>query len=108
MGAGLERLTKECLGLPDRQRRGCFHGLGKLYQWKVAKNPYLLGRVCHNGSQEDQIVCIEGAIEKLADFNYQKAIRACLSLIGKNLEVCAAAAKNKMYRLNKPSMAYYL
>ncbi len=49
-------------------------------------------------------MCIEGAIEKLADGNEQKAWAACASLVGENAIVCKAAAREKMYRLHKPTM----
>ncbi len=71
------------------------------------RNPGLLGRVCGQGDANDRIMCIEGAIEKLADHDETKAMAVCATLAGDNKEVCAAAAKGKMYQLGKPSMALY-
>ena len=102
-----KRLVKECQKLPDSQRRGCFHGLGKAYQVTVNQNPTLLPEVCLVGRQEDQIMCIEGVIEKLADYDQKTAMLACSYLKGENAKVCYEAGKEKMYRINKPTMKLY-
>ncbi len=102
-----QMLVEECLKLPDSQRLGCFHGLGNVYLKTVARKPALLSEICLAGRQEDQIMCIEGVIEKLADYDERLAMLACSSLKGENAKVCYEAAKEKMYRLNKPTMKLY-
>jgi len=103
-----EKLANECLELPKSLRLGCFHGLGKANTRAIFKNPKHLDEVCHYGTPDDQAVCIEGVIEKLAEYNEQKAISACNSLSGDRAKICLAAVKNKMYSLNKPTMELYL
>lgn len=103
-----EQLLAHCLSLPDRLRMGCFHGLGRHFQGTVAKTPDALHRVCEKGSGADRAVCIEGAIEKLSDYESALAERACRSIVGKDQEICLAAAHDGMYRLTKPTMTYYL
>lgn len=104
----IEKIANECLGLPKSLRLGCFHGLGNANIRAILKKPQRLYDICHYGTPDDQSICIEGVIEKLADFNEQKANAACRTLLGNRAEICWAAAKDKMYRLNKPTMKLYL
>lgn len=102
-----QRLIDECLGLTGRQQHGCFHGLGAMYSRDVAKRPSLLPDLCLRGDPEDQILCIEGVIEKMADFDEDQALAVCAILTGENAKVCTAGAQEKMYRLHKPTMKLY-
>jgi hypothetical protein len=102
-----EDLIEVCVELSGRRRLGCFHGLGATYSRSVADSPALMPIVCRAGSSEDQIMCIEGVIEKLASFSEERAEIVCATLEGKNAEVCRAGASEKMYRLDKPSMRLY-
>lgn len=103
-----EQLRAHCLSLPDRQRQGCFHGLGAYVIDEVGENPALLTKVCGQGGEIDRALCIEGAIEKLSDHDPAAAERACGTLSGEDKPVCLAAAHDGMYRLDKPTMKYYL
>jgi hypothetical protein len=104
-----EQLVQECLGLPDRRRRGCFHGMGALYSAMVGMTPTLFPAVCLHGGLEDHIVCIEGVVEMLADHDETQALNACAVLEGGTiLEICQAAAREKMYRINKSSLGLYV
>ncbi len=106
-GLGLEHLVMLCAQLPDETRAGCFHGLGSTYTPVLTTYPGLLKVVCSYGSKTEQALCIEGAIEKLADFNEQWALAACEFLDGSNKDVCLTATRGKMYRLYKPTMELY-
>jgi len=106
-GLGLEHLVVLCAQLPDETRGGCFHGLGATYTPLMKEYPDLLKVVCSYGGDKEQALCIEGAIEKLADFNEQWALTACETLGNKNKNTCLAAAHGKMYRLDKPTMDLY-
>jgi hypothetical protein len=103
----LAAVAAECQRLPPRQRLGCFHGLGNAATPTIAERPSLLGLLCGRGGPDEQVMCIEGAIERLADNSETKALAACGTLGGRNGDVCRAAAKEKMYRLNKASMELY-
>ena len=74
----------------------------------IGRHPALLPAVCLHGIPEDQIMCIEGAIEKLADFNEEKAQAACATLDGGMADLCQTAAREKMYRLHKPTIELHL
>lgn len=100
-------LAAECLKLPPHQRLGCFHGLGAAHKKQVGANPPILAEVCRHGTPDDQTLCVEGAIEKLADADEAKALAACASLTGLIASTCKAAAQGKMYRTDKPSMKLY-
>jgi hypothetical protein len=107
LGGDRDRLLRECQSLQGSLRLGCFHGLGATLTGRLIGDPALLGRFCGRGDAKDRIMCIEGAIEKLADQDETKAMSACAMLEGGDKEVCTAAAKWKMYRLDKPSMPLY-
>jgi len=102
-----DALTRECLGLSGARRRGCFHGLGLAQLPVVFDLPAKLAQVCSQGSPEDRILCVEGVVEKLADYDEGLARQSCTSLDGELAEVCRSAAEEKMYRLKKPSLSLY-
>jgi hypothetical protein len=103
-----EKLIATCLSLTDtHQQRGCFHGLGNLYSKQMLIRPVLFAEICRHGDVESQTLCIEGAIEKLADFDSRQAEWLCTALSGNNLETCMAATRHKMYSLDKPTLKLY-
>jgi tetratricopeptide (TPR) repeat protein len=107
LGEDRARFVAECRSLPEPRRRGCFHGLGAVHMRAISTDPPLLAEVCQQSSPAEQAVCIEGAIEFLADYNQPKAIAACAALQGENAAVCDRAAREKRYRLDKPTMKLY-
>jgi hypothetical protein len=107
LGGYPTRLAEECLALPRARRLGCFHGLGAAAISNIARSPGLLPAVCSHGLAEDQAMCIEGAIEKLGDYDEARAQAACATMAGEGAAVCQAAAREKMYRLDKLTMPLY-
>ena len=103
-----EKLVDECLALPRARRLGCFHGVGLSHTGYVHHDPTMLADICRYGTEEGQSLRIEGAIEKLADLDEEKAHAACESLHGQAAALCHAAATEKMYRPDKPTMALYV
>ena len=103
----LKNIVEICAELKGPQRLGCFHGLGSSVTRTIPKNPDILKLVCSKGNKDEQTVCIEGALEKLADFSEEQAVGVCNTLEGNMKDVCLAAAEEKMYRLDKPSMDLY-
>ena len=101
------QLTHECLGLEALQRRGCFHGLGHAMAAEVFADPSQLAPLCNHGSQTEQVVCIEGAIEKLAEYDEERATAACSSLDDALQSVCERAVSDKLYSLTKATLALY-
>lgn len=107
LGVGRKKLTEECMKMSYKQRLGCFHGLGMMFMKDVARYPSYIKKLCQYGNSEDQTMCIEGVIEKLSEFDEEIAMKACSSLNGENAKICVLAAKEKMYRLDKPTMYLY-
>ena len=101
------QMAKECMSLDRPLRLGCFHGLGTAYVEKIYKRPKLIKGVCRHGNGDDQAMCIEGAIEKLSDYSEPRALAVCEYLEGKNKDICTSAAREKMYRLTKPTISLY-
>ncbi len=113
---GVERLSavgsqslvkRECSQLKGLQRRGCFHGLGYASIDPVWQKAGRIGPACSGGSRNDEVVCIEGVIEKLADVDTGRAKAACASLDGEFRRICDQGAQRKMYGLDKRTFGLY-
>jgi hypothetical protein len=102
-----QRLARECLRLKGTQQLGCFHGLGHAVKDIVFSDPPQLAPLCNHGTQNDKIVCIEGVIEKLAEYDEAQAKIACSSLSGTLRPICEHAVTDKMYSLTKSTFALY-
>ena len=50
----------------------------------------------------------EIVIEKMAEFDEGLAHVACATLSGELAKICHSAANEKMYRMRKPSLRYYV
>ena len=107
LGGDRERLVSACGSLERRQRLGCFQGLGNTLLKVSVKHPSLAKKFCTRGTADDQVMCIEGLIEKLADYDEAKAMKVCATLEGNLADVCVAAARGKMYQLGKKTMEFY-
>jgi len=103
----IKMLAEECLKLTNLSRLGCFYGMGFAYLNSIYSNTSYLKEVCSFGNADDKEVCIEGTIEKLADYNETRALEACQYLEGNNKRVCVKAAKGGMYRLDKSFRLYF-
>ncbi len=97
-----------CAALEGLQRHGCFHGLGYGLMGKIYGDPEKLTALCGATEREDQLVCIEGVIEKLAEVHEGRARGACAFLDDPELQrVCNQAVERKMYGVGKPTFALY-
>lgn len=107
LGEDRDKAIAVCLELPRPRRLGCFHGIGASYVRAVFLNPGLIKDVCLHGNVDDQTMCVEGVIEKLGEYDEAHALAACQELDGELASVCHAAAREKMYRLSKPTFSLY-
>lgn len=105
-GGTMADLARLCADLKGKFRLGCFHGLGNAHMGLVATGRNSLADLCVRGSRDDQIVCIEGAMERLGKFSPVVAAKRCESLTDWRLAVCSSAASRKMYDMDK-SFALY-
>jgi len=101
-----------CLNLPEQDRRGCFHGFGSTYRFgvmnRLESEPDVLRQLCIHGDLADQIMCVEGVVEKMVDYDPAVALQACGGLSGEIRMICEDAAREGMYRLDKPTLKYYV
>jgi hypothetical protein len=102
----LEELVDRCRALEGKFRLGCFHGIGNAHMGALVRGRMGLAEVCGAGSDQEQYVCIDGAMERLSKFHPEAAPRLCEELTGWRQELCRAAAGRKMYSLEKP-FEYY-
>ena len=104
---GYRGAEKECLRLDRLHRLGCLHGLGQAAIGSVFDIPLRMATMCRAGDRDDKVACIDGVIEKLAEFNQYRANTACATLEGDMREMCNQAAARQMYALDSPSLALY-
>ena len=105
-GRATAELVQACERLSGGIRRGCFHGLGNAHMGLIAVGRIPLAAVCRHGTREDRVVCIEGAIERMARYHEDKALGICAELGGPDRQTCLAAARNKMYSTTKDLSLY--
>ncbi len=106
-GKGMEDIAGECMRMPGMYRLGCFHGMGFFLLDMVSDSPQEIKVICSFGNDDDRKMCIEGVVEKLADYNQSKAFESCGYLEGADREVCIEAADGKMYRMDKDFSLYF-
>jgi hypothetical protein len=105
-GGNLETLQHQCAALSGKYRLGCFHGIGSALEPSVLRGLLPVARACGFGSRDDQIVCVDGVMERLAKFEPAVAVQRCESLQDWRRGVCQAAASRKMYDMTR-SFALY-
>ena len=105
-GKTTEELRALCSSLTDAVRRGCFHGLGNGHMLLIAAGKIGIRPVCLSLDNVEEFVCIDGAMERMAKFHPDIAVRVCDQLEGKNTAACLAAASRKMYDMKKDLSLY--
>lgn len=103
----ISMVAKECEALDGFYRLGCFHGFGNAHMAQVYAGFISIKTICGFGTEQDQYVCIEGVIERLAKFHKDTALKACEDLDGEFKQVCIEAAEGDMYRLDKSFELYF-
>jgi hypothetical protein len=105
-GRTMEGIRTLCLSLVEAVRHGCFHGLGNAHMPMIAAGKISIRRVCLGLSMVEELVCIDGAIERMGKFYPQMALRVCDQLDGETKAICLAAASRKMYDMKKDLTIY--
>jgi hypothetical protein len=100
-------VAQKCEELEGFARLGCFHGFGNAHVSHIYEGVFSIKDVCAFGDEQDNVVCVEGAIERLAKYERAAAYRACDDLQGALKDTCLAAAAEDMYRLNKSFGLYF-
>lgn len=107
-GKKLDDLIGECLKLEGQFRRGCFHGLGNAHVYFIVRKLVSIKDVCMSGDEQDQLLCIDGAMERMGKYHGDRAPEACSDLEGKHNAACQAAAARKMYHADKDLTLYLI
>jgi hypothetical protein len=105
-GRTTEELRALCSSLTGTVRRGCFHGLGNAHMGLIVAGKINIRPVCLGLGNVEEFVCIDGAMERMAKFHPDVAIRVCDQLDGKNNADCLAAVSRKMYDMKKDLSLY--
>lgn len=102
------RMQKACRALQDPYRLGCFHGVGNGFMGPIATKKVALAAVCAGGDDE-RLVCIEGAMERMAKYHPQRAEEVCETLEEgtTDRETCNASVRRGMYDMKK-DLRFYL
>jgi hypothetical protein len=70
------------------------------------RSPQSLAEICGTGDRDDQTVCIEGAIERMARYAGDAAARACASVNDWRRPVCEESRERGLYAMDR-SFALY-
>lgn len=101
-------MALKCLEIKDqRQKQGCFHGLGFGYYKLIEEDPKKLMAVCGGGNTDDQRMCIEGAVGILSIANEDRAIEACSQTFGQARQACIKALKIGNFGMDRDFKLYY-
>ena len=101
-----EDSTKFCEEFAGKVRLGCVHGLGNGFMYSIYAGKVMFKAVCERWNAEEQFVCIEGVMERMAKYVPERARKVCDQLDGKNKETCLNAFNNQMYSMEKDLTLY--
>jgi len=105
---GIHEVIKGCKQLSEFARIGCFHGVGNAHMPFIAGGAIELGEICGFGNEQDQLSCIDGAIERLSKYHGKDiALEICARLEDEQKELCIAGAEGQLYRTNKSFELYH-
>lgn len=107
-GRSLGDIINSCKALEGKYRLGCFHGLGNTHMYLIAFSKIDFAAVCGSGTEDDQYMCIEGAIERMAKYYPVAAKERCDDFSGWQKDLCLEGASRGMYSLEKSFDLYLL
>lgn len=105
-GVSLEDQQNQCLALKGKYQLGCFHGLGNGHYGYAATGKVTVAQLCSKGDHDDQYVCIEGLIERMARYIPEIAKSQCTTLTGWQKDLCNDDVSHALYDLSKPFDLY--
>ena len=105
-GKTTEALKQECRKFKGAVRLGCFHGLGNAHLASLYTGQISLSDLCLGLQDDETSVCIDGAIERIAQYYQSRADQICQELDAENRALCLAGVKRKMYDMNKDLTKY--
>ncbi len=106
-GKNMSDVLAACKQLDGKYRLGCFHGIGDAYSLSVGGGAINLTELCPSElSEDEQTMCIEGAMEHVGKYQPDGVSKVCEELDGNKKELCFTAAKHKLYSLEKNLTLY--
>ena len=108
-GDDYKRVIAECAALNGSLRFGCFHGLGTSHSRFLVNGDLSIIDLCKQGTENDALACVEGALEFIGKYWPNKHPRICAPLETTNRELydkCLKAGEGKLYRLDKDLTLY--
>lgn len=101
------KMAKACHALDGPYRLGCMHGMGNGFMSLIASGKIALAEVC-TGEPDEQAVCIDGAMERMAKYHPERARDVCDGLRGSpvNQRSCEEAVGRGMYDMEKDLSPY--
>jgi len=102
----LNEIVDACEQLEGKYRLGCFHGIGNALMEFIILDQLPFAKVCGFGTHDDQYMCIEGAIERMAKYHPNLALKQCEELSGWHKDLCIEGANRQMYSLDKSFELY--
>jgi len=104
---GIRKVIDACKGLSTFTRIGCFHGVGNAHVHMVRNGAMKLGELCSFGTEQDNLACIDGAIERLSKYyGIEAALEVC-STLDKHKQFCKEGAEGQLYRMDKSFTLYH-
>ncbi len=106
-GGTVKGMQDLCLKMDVKDELGCLHGMGNGNYAFLANNQVTVQQLCNVGTQDDQYVCIEGAIERLARYLPDRAKLQCSTLTTDwQNKLCMDDVGHELYDLTKPFDLY--
>lgn len=99
-------LMEECKKLIGKYRLGCIHGAANAYMPLLVKGRVTISEICGGGTEDEQEVCIEGAMERMAKYYPERAREVCAELPGSMRQICDRSVQNGMYNVAKDFRLY--
>ena len=99
-------LFELCRGQEGHRRIGCYHGLGNALAALVVRGAVSIETACGELPPDEQQVCIDGVIERLARYHPTRAAEICSELEDEPRQVCERAIRGGMYRMDRDRRLY--
>lgn len=106
-GGTFQDFYAACQEFEGNVRLGCMHGFGNAHAQFLVRGEISLQQVCLHGPDEEQYVCIEGAMERIGRYHSDVAPGLCGALPNSwQKDLCFHAIENQLYSMDKPFELY--
>jgi hypothetical protein len=102
----VRKMMRSCDALKGPLRLACYHGAGNGFMGPIVSGQLALKDVCGTGTDDDRVMCIEGAMERIAKFYPDRAREICSQAEGVDRATCERAVEQGMYNMEKDFRLY--